>query len=493
MAAVVGHHGGVREAKTTQDCVLRVTALAAALWLAGCASLQQTPSSETAAPVLPSTWTAPAPAGVSGEGDLAGWWARFGDPALAPLITQALQASPTLEAAQARLRQARAATTLAQAGLSPTLGSSGSAQASRREGDATSQTWRAGLDASWELDLWGAGAAGVQAATRSEQASALTLANARVSLAAEVANTVITLRGAQARRDIALRNLASQQQTLQIVQWRLEAGLVTQLDLAQAQTSVAQTAAQVPALEASIAQAMNALAVLTGQAPGALHGTLAAENVSPPVAPAGLALAFPADVLRQRPDVQAAERQLAAAAARVEQTDLGRLPSLSLGGSLGLTALSLSSLGTAPVAASLLASVNLPLFDGGRREAQVRQQEAARDEAAANWRGTVLGALQEVEDALVALASTQQQLQAQQTAAASARNAAELAEQRYRSGLVDFQSVLQSQRTQLSAEDALAAGTTSLATAYVRLHKALGGGWTPDTDSDTGTNTSSTR
>jgi NodT family efflux transporter outer membrane factor (OMF) lipoprotein len=297
-----------------------------------------------------------------------------------------------------------------------------------------------------------------------------------------VALTLLQLRGTQAREAIAQRNLASQEQTLQIVVWRHEAGLVTQLDVDQARTAVAQTRAQIPALQGSATQAMNALAVLTGRAPGALHAELHAhgDSTSGPAAPPDLALALPAEVLRQRPDVQAAEQLLAAADARVEQADAGRLPSLSLGGSIGLSALTVSGLGSGAGVASLLASVSLPVLDGGRLRAQVGQQAAARDEAALAYRATVLAALQEVEDSLVALAATREQATALQAALASATSAATLAEQRYRSGLVDFQNVLLSQRTRLSAEDSLAANATSLATTHVRLYKALGGGWTPD-------------
>jgi NodT family efflux transporter outer membrane factor (OMF) lipoprotein len=296
-----------------------------------------------------------------------------------------------------------------------------------------------------------------------------------------VALTLLQLRGTQAREAIARRNLASQQQTLQITQWRQEAGLVTQLDVEQARTAVEQTRAQLPALAGGAAQAMNALAVLTGRAPGALHAELSPQGdaVALPAAPPGLVLAIPAEVLRQRPDVQAAEQQLLAATARVEQADAGRLPSLALGGSIGLSALSLGALGSGAGVASLLASVSVPVFDAGRLQAQVRQQEAARDEAAAGYRATVLAALQEVEDALVSLRATREQLAAQQAAATAARAAATLADLRYRSGLVDFQNVLQTQRTLLLADDSLIGYTTTLATEHVRLYKALGGGWTP--------------
>ena len=450
------------------------------LGVVGCASLQQ-PAATTLPDPTPATWTAAAAAGAPAS-DLSSWWSRFGDPALPPLVEQALLFNTNLAAAQARLRQARAQRLLAEANLAPNVTGSGSAQTSRVEGREGSEQFRASLDAGWELDLWGGGAAGLRAAEAGVRASSLTLAQTRVAVAAEVALALLQLRGTQARLAIAQRNLASQQQTLQITQWRQEAGLVTQLDVEQARTAVEQVRAQLPLLAASSAQTMNALAVLTGRAPGALHAQLqppSGDAIQLPAAPPGLALAIPAEVLRQRPDVLAAEQQLLAATARVEQTDAERLPSLQLGGSIGLNALSLGALGSGAGVASLLASVSVPVFDAGRLQAQVRQQEAARDEAAAGYRATVLAALQEVEDALVALNATREQLSAQQAAATSARAAATLADLRYRSGLVDFQNVLQTQRTLLLADDSLAGTTTSLATDHVRLYKALGGGWTP--------------
>ncbi|HSQ71700.1 MAG TPA: TolC family protein, partial [Rubrivivax sp.] len=274
--------------------------------LSGCASLQQ-PAPPPQPDPTPVAWTATAITGSANATDLAGWWARFGDPALEPLIGQALRAGTDVEAAQARLRQARAQRSLAEAGLGPRADGSGSAQGGWTDDGNRSEQYRVGLDASWEADLWGAGAAGVQAARAGEQASALSLAQTRVAVAAEVALNLLQLRGTQARYAIARRNLDSQQQTLQITRWRQEAGLVTQLDVEQARTAVEQTRAALPTLRASATQAMNALAVLTGRAPGALHADLAThDDATLPAAPADLVLAIPAEVLRQRPDVQAA-------------------------------------------------------------------------------------------------------------------------------------------------------------------------------------------
>lgn len=445
------------------------------LALAGCASMQGPVAPPQIA--VPANWQAGQ--AVPDATALSAWWRRFGDPDLPPLVAQALAGNASVEAAQARLRQARAQRALSGAGLMPTLGSNASAQASHSEGRATSESYRMTLEAGFEPDPWGATAAGVRATDAAARASAATLAGTRVAVAAEVAIDLLQWRGTQARLAIAHDNLASQQQTLQITEWREQAGLVTPLDVAQARTAVAQTAAQIPALQASAGQSLNALAVLIGRPPGSLQAQLSASSVQPR-APADLALAFPAEVLRQRPDVYAAEQQLLAADARVAQADAQRLPSLSLGGSIGLNALSLGGLGSGAGVASLAASVSLPLLDGGRLRTQVRLQEAARDEAQAAYRSTVLSALQQVEDTLLSLRGAREQLARQQEAAAAARAAATLAAQRYASGLVDFQNVLQTQRSLLSAEDGAAATLTALNVQHVRLYQSLGGGWTPE-------------
>lgn len=436
------------------------------------------PGAAPAAPAAPAAHQAhPAPAAPASL-SLAEWWRSFGDEALNALIAQALAAATDVQAARARLAQARAAQDLAAAGLRPTLGASASAQASAGEGRPASHLYRAGFDAAWEADLWGGGRAGVAAADADASASAAALGQVQVTLAAEVAATYIELRSAQARLATTRANLASQEHTLRLVQWREEAGLVTRLDVEQQRTTVVQTRAQLPALQAGIEQTMNALAVLTGGAPGTWHARLA-DAAPLPAAPAALALAIPAAVLSQRADVRAAEARVRAAMARVEQSDAERLPSLQLSGSIGLSALTASALYPGAGVASLLASVSWPLLDGGRLQARVRGQEAVLDEAHANHRAAVLAALQEVEDTLVALRAAREQQAHQQAAVEAARRAGQLAEQRYAGGLVDITSVLLTQRTLLVAEEALATTTAALATQHVRLYKALGGGWAP--------------
>ena len=200
-----------------------------------------------------------------------------------------------------------------------------------------------------------------------------------------------------------------------------------------------------------------------------------------PLAPGGLALAFPAETLRQRPDVRSAEHRISAALARVDAAEAARYPSFRLRGSLGLSALTLGTLTDgASVLRSLLASVSAPLFDGGAGKAQVRVQEAALEQARLNYQATVLSALKDVEDALVALHGNTERLARLQAASTAATQAELLARQRYQSGLIDFRTVLDTQRSLLSTQDSVASTQATLSADHVRLYKALGGGWAPD-------------
>lgn len=452
--------------------------LGLALLLQGCAHRAPV-ASESPGAALPVAWNAPLPAGVAvlpQADDLARWWERFGDPQLSALVAQALQAHPSALSAQAALRQARAQARVQAAGMLPDVSLSGSAQRSR-SGGQTGNSFQVGLDAGWEPDLFGRLDAGVQASQADARAAQASLEQVHVSLSAEVALQYIALRSLQQRLAIAQRNLETQQQTLQITDWRVQAGLATSLVAEQARAAAEQTAAQVPQLQANLAQARHALAVLTGQAPAALDAALAAPQAVPQPSQA-LALDIPADTLRQRPDVRVAQERVQAALARVSQADAARYPSLRLSGSLGLRALTLGAMGdSASLVHSLLGSVAVPLFDGGATQAQVQVQQAALEQARQAYQLAVLTALKEVEDALVALQGEAARLAHLQQAAQAAGNAALLAQQRYASGLIDFASVLETQRTQLATQDALATSQANLGSNHVRLFKALGGGW----------------
>ena len=438
-----------------------------ALALSGCAAWS--PSNGTA----PIRLSASATDGAS----LALWWQKFNDPLLSALVTQALQANTSIRSAQAALQQSRALRDVKGAALLPGLTASGAAGRSKSGDLDPSNSFRAGMDASWEPDIFGGKRSALNASEADTKAAEASLGDVQVSVAAEVALTYIQLRGLQAQLSIARSNLASQQETLQITDWRAQAGLTTSLEVEQARTATAQTSAQIPTLESSLARTQHSLAVLLGQRPDALTPLLAAVKPVPLVAD-DLAQSFPGQTLRQRPDVRAAEHRISAALARVSVADAARYPGFSISGSLGLNAVTLGALsnGTSLVS-SLLAGLSVPLFDGGAAQAQVLAQEAALDQARSSYQAVVLTALKDVDDALMALKSDRERQLYLQTAARAAASAALLAQQRYNSGLIDFQTVLQTQRSLLISQDSLASANADIGADHVRLYKALGGGW----------------
>lgn len=457
--------------------------MAALLGLTACASLS-TPLPTAPASAVPAAWSAAVPT-QPGAAVAADWWRGFQDAAINDAVQAALQANTDLAVARANLQRARALRGVAQAALLPTLQASASAQRSDPASASTQShgLFDAGLDAAWEPDLFGSNRHAAAATAADARASELTLAAAQVSLAAEVVADVVQLRGTEARLVLARDNLAAQEETLQITRWRQQAGLVTSLEVEQARSAVEQTRAQLPTLAASAAQTRHALAVLMGLAPQALPPALQAQSPLP-TPPAGWSADMPTQLIRQRADVAAAEAQLQAAAERVAQADADRKPQLALKASLSWTALTLSGLGSATAVSALVGSVAQPLFDGGQRSAQLAAQQASFDVAAATYRGKLLVALQDVEDAFANLAGAERRLAALRQAEEAAGNAALLASQRFSAGVVDFQTVLDTQRSRLSVQDSRASAEADWVTAHVRLVKALGGGWAPAATAD---------
>jgi NodT family efflux transporter outer membrane factor (OMF) lipoprotein len=431
---------------------------------------------------IPAAWSQAAATGSSQR--LAEWWKQFGDAELDRLMAESLAAAPDLKSAQAKLRQARAIRDLAEANLWPSLGASAAATRWRIGRDAggndTAQTrYSAGFDAGWEVPIFGGLRDAAAGASADAAAAAADLEAAQVSLAAEVALNYINLRAYQLRLQIARANVASQQETLQITDWRQQAGLATVLAVEQARTNLEQSRASISILESGRAAAEHRLAVLAGRSPGALRERLATTQPLP--APlAGIVVGIPADTLRQRPDVRAAELTLRAEIARTAERAADREPSLTLSGSLGWQAFDAAALGgSGSLVRSLAASLAATLFDGGRIRARFAAQDAVREQALVAYEKTILKALEDVENALVDYAVGRERVVARQRAAVAARNAAQLAHAKYQAGLVDFQTVLDTDRTQLTAEDNLATAESDVLTATITLYKALGGGWRP--------------
>jgi multidrug efflux system outer membrane protein len=465
---------------------LRHGLLVATAVLTGCASVgpDYAPPSGNA----PATWhhvaaTSQPATPVMATGDLSQWWQGFNDPLLTQLIAEALQASPDLRSAQARLREARARSGVARADYYPSL--SASANASRNKSSAqvgsggTRELYDAGFDASWEVDVFGGVRRSVEASQAEVAAAVAGLEDTQVSLAAEVATNYVDVRALQARLRIARDNLASQSETLQLTDWRAQAGLVSVQDVEQARSNREQTRAQIPILEAGIAAAVHNLDVLLGLNPGTLHPRLDPE-AGLPTLPAEIAVGIPADTLRQRPDVRVAERQLAAATARVGEAKAAMYPSFRLSGSIGLEALTAGALGDSGATfSSLLGGITAPIFEGGRLRSQVEVQDAVREQAQVTYEQAVLGALRDVENALVDLSHNRDRSEALSNALDAARLANLLAQRRYAAGLIDFQTVLDTDRSVLTLEDSLAGTRADVVRDVIRLYKSLGGGWSP--------------
>ena len=468
----------------------KMMALSTVIVLNGCSLLPMVgPDYRMPSFSLPAFWSTPVASPAVPASDLAGWWQQLDDPLLDRLIDAALAGSVDLKLAQSRLQQARASREQAVSGLFPALtastGASRSKNASAISPLPTRTLYDAGFDASWEIDLFGGTRRGVEAATAELVASEASLNNVRVSLLAEVAQNYVELRAYQHRLAIARDNLASQSETVQITEWRNQAGLAASSDVEQARTSREQTRASIPDLEIGRAAAENRLAVLLGKNPGALHGELAEMRDFPPV-PASVGAGIPADVLRQRPDLIVAERTLAAETARLGQRQAQRFPNLNLGGSFGWQAYSFGALGGSDtLMRALSGTLAATLFDGGKLRSAVNIQSAVQEQALLSYQSGVLGALEEIENALTAYAAGRERLEARQAAAEAARNAASLARNLYQSGLTDFQKVLETERTRLSTEDSLATAQATRLTSLITMYKALGGGWqqtTPATE-----------
>ena len=299
----------------------------------------------------------------------------------------------------------------------------------------------------------------------------------RVAIAAEVATNYVDARLAQERLAIARDTLANANDNLQIATWRRQAGLVSSLDVEQARASQAQTAASIPNIENSFASATYRIAVLTGRAPGAFTGELSVAKPIPK-GPQDVAVGIPADTLRQRPDIRSAERGLAAATARIGVAEAQLLPDLRLTGNIGTSAFSVGGLFNA-ITGGIFSSLSQTLFDGGRLRSQVRAQRAATEAALATYHQSVLTSLEDVENALLALRAARERQVQFAIALQAASNSALLARTEYRSGLTDFQQLLEAERTLLSARDGVAGSRGDEALALVQLYRALGGGWDP--------------
>ncbi|ABM38268.1 efflux transporter outer membrane subunit [Polaromonas naphthalenivorans] len=462
------------------------TGLIASLLMAGCMTQ---PAYRTPEVRMPAAWHAPQPHAGSRQ-QLADWWARFDDPVLSRLIHTAEEGSPSLAQAAARIAGARATLASSQAGALPSVSGSaalsrarqaqGSGQGQGQPGSSTLTSRSAGLDASWEIDLFGKLRKGSEAAEARLEARVADWHDARVSLAAEVADNYVQFLGCRMLAEAYQAEAASQASTLRITQTAITAGLTARADgdLAAASAANANVTAIAQGIECGVL--LKALVALTGESEPALGLVL---DTQPPALrdPEGISVAsVPGNLLRQRPDLAASERALAAAYADIGQADADRYPSLSLGGSISLSA---SSLASSATSWSFGPSLSVPVFDGGKRKAAVASAEASYQEALASYQNAVRSAVKEVEQALLRLDGAARRYQDAERAAQGYRRYFEAVEKNWRAGNVSLLDLEEARRSAITAESTLSTLKRDRLRYWIALYKALGGGWSTQAQS----------
>jgi multidrug efflux system outer membrane protein len=412
------------------------------------------------------------------------WWESFNDPILSDLITRAVSNNLSIKEAVTRITEARARRGIAAADEYPSVSSSASATKSHTSG-VSNKSYQMGIDSSWEIDLFGGIKRSVEASDADIESANESLKDVIISLTAEVALNYVQLRLYQSQLDVTLSNLKSQEETNEIVTWRYQAGLVTELDLQNSESTLEQTRSLLPDLQSNIAQAQHKIAVLLGVNPGALKQELS-KAMPIPVLKDEIKTGIPADILRQRPDLRKAERDLAAQTARIGVAVSDLYPKITLSGSIQVQSPSTGSLlSSDSLSSSIGPSISWQVFRAGAIKQNIEIQSTLADRLLIQYKALVLSALEEVEDAMSSCLYDQMKRESLKKAVNAASRSLELSRMQYSSGLVDFQVLLESERTLLSLQDQLTQNEGQITIDYISLYKALGGGWSSDSTEDT--------
>ncbi len=471
-------------AQNDQGFLLSILLTAVVLLVSGCAAVG--PDYVQVKPKAPQNWHIELQGGLTAAQtdpvNLARWWTVLEDAQLATLEERAIQGNLDLQVAQGRIREARAMRGISRAQFFPTLDTDATATKSRSSQNsgtgAESELYAAGFDASWELDVFGGVKRSVESAQANLEATQESFNDLQVTLLAEVALNYVELRTYQSRLEVSRANIKIQLESYELNDSRFQAGIIGELAVQESLRILESSRSQIPALEAGLDAAKNRLTVLLGKQPGNLHEELAAEQTLPSL-PITIAVGIPAETLRRRPDVRRAERELAAQTARIGVATADLYPKFRLLGTLGLDALSVGDLFQASSKTwGIGPGVKWNLFDAGAIRQNIQVQNTRQEQALVHYELTVLRALEEVENALVAYAKEQQRRDFIAKASVAAERAEELANDQYRAGLVSFNNVLDAQRALLILRDELARSNGTVISNLVRLYKALGGGWT---------------
>jgi NodT family efflux transporter outer membrane factor (OMF) lipoprotein len=414
------------------------------------------------------------------------WWTAFNDPMLDSLINEAIKSNKDLMIAGARIKEARALYGITDAALWPNLQASGSYSRNRTSenspqnrtlGGKTYNIFQAGFDASWEIDFFGGVRRAVEAAEADVDSALESSRMVMVSVLGEVAKNYIELKGFQKQLNVLESNARSQKESLDLINVRYKAGLVSFLDVTRAESLLAATKAQIPPVEKSIKQSAHRIAVLLGKEPGALWQKLSKKSEIP-VPSASITAGLPSELLLRRPDIRRAERDLAAASARIGAAKADLFPRFSLTGSFGLQGAEEKDIRQSGSRFwSIGPSLKLPIFSGGRITSNIQVQDARYEQALIRYEQAIMAALEEVENALVAYFKEEERRKALAASVASSREAFAMAMELYTKGLADYLNVLDAERSMLSAESQLAQSEAAVSGYIVALYKALGGGW----------------
>jgi outer membrane protein, multidrug efflux system len=413
------------------------------------------------------------------------WWKNLSDPILDDLITEAVNANLDLKQARSRIYAARSQVKIAGAPALPQIGVSGSFNRSQSSlttadpprGDGLATLFSAGFDVSWEIDIFGGTRRSVEATKADLEAGIEDENTVLLTLLGDVARNYVELRSYQQQIAITRHNADAQHSTVELTRTRYEAGLAPYLDVAEAQALMATTESNIPSVETAAKQSIHRLGILLGKGPNALKELLAEPKPipgAPPVGPAGI----PSELLTRRPDIRRAERQLAAASARIGVATAELFPKFNITAALGLASATTGTLSeNASRQWSFLPGLTVPLFSGGKISAGIEAKKALFDETLYRYQDTVNKALEEVENVLAALYAEKRRYEALLTAQESVTLAIELAETRYKGGLTAFLDVLTAQRSLYVTQVSLTQSRSTLTTNYIALYKALGGGW----------------
>ncbi len=453
------------------------------LGIAGCAV---GPNFHAPVTTMPAAWEGPATAPASQPAtqpavDLAQWWKSFQDPTLNALVERAIASNLDIKQAELRIRQAAGSRGVVASAFWPTVDVNASGQRSRTPAGGskgiTQNSFRAGLDAVWELDIFGGVRRNIEASEADLQAAVEDRRDVLVTLVSEVALNYTQLRGFQQQIVIAKRNLDAQKDTAQLTRKKFGAGLVGSLDVANADAQVATTEATIPTLEAGARQTIYNISVLLGRPPAELVKELSPDGPIPPSSP-DVPVGLPSELLRRRPDIRKAEAQIHGATARIGVATADLFPKFTLTGSLGFEADKLAQMGNLNNRFwSFGPAMSWPLFDAGRISSNIEVQKALTEQSVLTYQQTVLTALQEVESAMISYDRERVRNASLIVAQEADRRAVDLATRLYKQGQTDFLNVLDAQRSLFATDAALIQSTQTLNTDLIALYKALGGGW----------------